>query len=140
MVGVAMSAPVRFSRRDLLRRGALTAGGVAAATVLGSAQPVFGAVAARPVTADGLSFARVWPATRRQAAALAQFDDTHAVFADGSMEFLLWPGDRRKLDALGVRYQVFTPSTASAPGAGRPSGLSLQPGERTAYRSEERRV
>ena len=129
-----MSNAARFSRRDLLRRSAYMAGGLAAASVVG-AQPVFGAVAPTAVTADNLSFARVWARTPRQAAALAWFDETHAVHADGSIELLLWPGDRAKLDALGVQYQLFTPrDTAPQAAAGRPSGLALQPGERTGYR------
>ena len=124
-----------LSRRELLRRGALTAGAVAAGSVLGGASPVFGAVAPTAVVADNLSYARVWAKTARQAAALAAFDDTHAMHPDGSMEFLLWPGDRRKLDALGVDYRVFTPNASGAIAAqGRPSGLALQPGERSGYR------
>jgi hypothetical protein len=130
---MASSAPL--TRRELLRRSALTAGGLAAGSVFGGALPAFGAAAPIGVTADNLSFARVWPRTLRQAQALASFDDTHALHADGSMEFLLWPGDRAKLDSLGVEYRIFTPHTGGAiPGAGRPSGLALQPGERTAYR------
>ena len=130
-----MSSPVRLTRRDLLRRSAITAGGLAAASTLGGANPVFAATPPAPVTADNLSFARVWPATRRQAAALAAFDETHAIHADGSMELLLWPGDRKRLDALGVDYQVFDPHRIGAVAApGRPSGLPLQPGERTQYR------
>ena len=129
-----MSNAVRLSRRDLLRRSALLAGGLAAASVVG-AQPVFGAAAPTAVTADNLAFARVWARTPKQAAALAWFDETHAMHADGSIELLLWPGDRAKLDALGVQYQVFTPrDTAPQAAAGRPSGLALQPGERTGYR------
>jgi hypothetical protein len=130
-----MPNAARLSRRDLLRSGAVTAGALAAAPLLSGAQPAFGAVAPTAVVADNLSYARVWAKTRRQAAALAAFDDTHAVHADGSMEFLLWPGDRAKLDALGVDYRVFTPSAGAAvPASGRPSGLALQPGERSGYR------
>ena len=130
-----MSSAARLSRRELLRRGALTAGAVAATSVAGAASPVFGAAAPTPVVADNLRFARVWARTPRQAAALAWFDDTHAVHADGSVEMLLWPGDQRKLDALGVDYRIFTPDASGSVAAkGRPSGLPLQPGERTGYR------
>ena len=123
-----------FSRRELLRRGLFAAGGVAATSVVG-ARPVFGAVAPTAVVADNLSYARVWARTPRQAAALAWFDETHAVHADGSMDLLLWPGDRKRLDALGVDYRVFTPKL-DAPNAAvrRTSGLALQPGERSGYR------
>ncbi len=130
-----MSSAARFSRRNLLRRGAVTAGALVAGSVAGGPRAAFGAVAPSAVVADNLSYARVWARTARQAAALASFDDTHAVRPDGSAEFLLWPGDRRKLDALGVEYRIFTPKAESAvPGAGRPSGLELQPGERSGYR------
>lgn len=130
-----MSHPARLSRRELLRRSALMAGGLAATSVLGGASPVFGAVSPTAVTADNLSYARVWARTRRQASALAWFDETHAVHADGSIELLLWPGDRAKLDALGVEYRLFTPrGTGSQAASGRPSGLRIQPGERTGYR------
>jgi hypothetical protein len=124
----------RMSRRDLLRRGAFAAGAVAAAPVLGGVRPAFGATPAITMAADNLSFARVWARTAKQAAALASFDDTHAVFADGSVELLLWPGDRRKLDSLGVDYELFTPRQG-APALSRSTlGLAAQPGERTAYR------
>ena len=130
-----MSTAARLSRRELLRRGALTAGALVAAPLVGAARPAFGAVAPTAVAADNLRYARVWATTPRQAAALSWFDETHAVHADGSAEFLLWPGDQRKLDALGVEYRIFTPAETSAvAGAGRPSGLELQPGERKGYR------
>ena len=131
-----MSTHSPLTRRELLRRSALTAGGLAAGSLLGGAAPAFGATAPVGVVADNLSFARVWPRTIRQALALASFDDTHAIHADGSMEFLLWPGDRAKLDALGVDYKLITPHTGGAvAGVGRPSGLGLQPGERSDYRT-----
>src|SRR3712207_3656458 len=126
-------ADARFSRRALLRRGAITAGALGVAPVTGM-RPVFGAVPGVPVAADNLSFARVWATTARQVTALAAFDDTHAVHSDGSIELLLWPGDRRKLDALGVRYQLFTPRQGGGQIARSTLALEPQPGERTAYR------
>ena len=129
-----MSNAPRLSRRALLQRSAVALGGVAASSLVGGVRPAFGAAAPTAVTADNLSFARVWPRTARQLAALAGFDDTHAVHPDGSMEFLLWPGDRRRLDALGVEYRIFTPRSDGAGAPGRPSGLLPQPGERTSYR------
>ena len=123
----------RLTRRDLLRRGAVSGAALTAGTLLGGAQPVFGATPLRPAVADNLTFARVWARTAKQARALAAFDDTHMVHPDGSMELLLWPGDRRKLDALGVDYQVFTPKTESV-AARSTLGLAKQPGERAGYR------
>ena len=129
-----MTTPSRFTRRDLLRRSAVTAGALTATTLLGGARPVFAAAAPLPQAADNLSFARVWPRTARQIAALASFDETHAITADGAMEVLLWPGDRRKLDALGIDYQLFTPHQGPAVAARSLTELPLQPGERTGYR------
>ncbi len=91
----------------------------------------FGAAPATTVPGEGAAFARVRPRTLAQARALLAFDDTHQQFADGSLEMLLWPGDRTRLDRLGVEYDVIT-SAPSAPATGRPSGLALQPGERSA--------
>ena len=124
----------RMSRRDLLRRGAFAAGAVAAAPILGGVRPVLGATPAIPVVADNLSFARAWARTAKQAAALAAFDDTHMVFPDGSVELLLWPGDRRKLDALGVDYQIWHPQRESVTPRRSLLDLPLQPGERSDYR------
>ena len=123
----------RLTRRDLLRRGAVTGAALTAGTVLGGTRPVFGATPLQHAVADNLSFARVWARTARQARALAAFDDTHMVHPDGSMELLLWPGDRRKLDALGVDYQIVTPKP-QAVAARSTLALAKQPGERTGYR------
>ncbi len=115
-----------LDRRAFLRRSAY-------AGLLGGAGPLatqsFGAAPATVVKADGATFARVRPRTLAQAQALLEFDDTHRIFPDGSMELLLWPGDRARLDKLGVDYQV-TESQPSGPAPGRTSGLPLQPGER----------
>jgi hypothetical protein len=82
-----------------------------------------------------LSFARVRPRTAKQAALLASFDDTHRVLADGTVELLLWPGDRARLAALGIDHEVTTPYQGpDLRAAGRLSGLPPQPGERTDYR------
>ena len=121
----------RLTRRDLLRRGGVGAGALFAASALGGLPA--GATAFRDVASDGLRFARVWPQTVRQALALAAFDDTHNVHADGSMDLLLWPGDLTRLKATGAPFELFSPSP-NAMGEGRPSGLPLVPGEVPAYR------
>ena len=113
-------------RRTFLRRSAY-AGLLVGAGPL--ATQTFGAAQATPVKADMAAFARVRPRSLKQAQALLAFDDTHRVHADGSMEMLLWPGDRARLDKLGVDYEVIT-SKPTAPAPGRTSGLPLQPGER----------
>lgn len=116
-----------LDRRAFLRRAAYTGLLIGAGPL---ATGSFGAAPATVIPADGAAFARVRPRTLRQARALLDFDDTHRLFPDGSMEFLLWPGDRRRLDALGVEYEVIS-SAPTGPAPGRPSGLPLQPGERT---------
>jgi hypothetical protein len=124
-----------LTRRSLLRRSAIGAGVIAAAPVL--ERTAFGAGAGVGTTVPGemLSYARVRPRTLKQALALAEFDDTHRLLADGSMELLLWPGDETKLKKLGVDYQVTQPYRGPDLTAGvRLSGLAPQPGERTDYR------
>ena len=116
-----------LDRRTFLRRSAY-AGLLVGAGPL--ATQSFGAAPATTVLADGAVFAKVRPRSLKQAQALMSFDDTHRAFADGSMELLLWPGDRTRLDTLGVDYQVIT-SQPTGPAPGRTSGLPLQPGERT---------
>lgn len=122
---------VQLSRRHLLYGAALAA----AAPAL----EAFGAARTTAVPGEMLSFARVRPRNARQALALLAFDDTHSVLADGTMELLLWPGDRAKLDRLGVDYTVTTPYAGQdSPAAARTSGLAVQPGERVAgYRRYE---
>ena len=88
------------------------------------AQPASG------VPAEPLQLARVW-ASAAQRAKLAALDDTHNVFADGSVEYLLWPGDVARLKATGLRFRVTVPDLV-ARDAALPKGLSLvakQPGE-----------
>ncbi|MDP3712332.1 MAG: M14 family zinc carboxypeptidase [Mycobacteriales bacterium] len=120
-----------LDRRTFLRRSAY-AGLIVGAGPL--ATQSFGAAPATTVLADGAVFAKVRPRTLKQAQALMAFDDTHKAFADGSMELLLWPGDRTRLDRIGVDYQVIA-SQPTGPAPGRTSGLPLQPGERaTGYR------
>jgi hypothetical protein len=122
-----------ISRRSLLRRAAWGAGAVAAGGLLAGPASAgsFGPATAAALPAQGLRFARVRPTSVRQLAALAAFDETHAVLPDGSMELLLWPGDEKRLKATGVDYQVFAPREDVA---ARSTGLAPQPGERSAYR------
>lgn len=123
-----------LSRRSLLRRGALGAGVLAAGPTLTRAALGADAVG-RTVPGEMLSYARVRPRNLKQALALAEFDDTHRLMADGTMELLLWPGDETKLKKLGVDYQVTQPYRGPDLTAGtRLSGLAPQPGERTDYR------
>ena len=130
-----MSHP-RLSRRDILRGtlglGALALlGGPAGARTLGAAGA---GVRAGRIAADAepLSIVRVWPRGDRQIAALAGLDDTHMAFADGSREYLLWPGDRARLDAVGAEYVVTTPDLlADRRVPAGASTVAVQPGQRT---------
>ena len=81
-----------------------------------------------------LQLARVW-VDRRTAPLLNDFDDTHNVFDDGSVELLLWPGDEQRLRASGLRYEItdrdFIATDAARFGDGRgerPAGLARVPG------------
>ncbi|MCW2776668.1 MAG: Carboxypeptidase precursor, partial [Frankiales bacterium] len=131
-----------LSRRSLFRAagvvaaaaGVAGAGGASAAGLLPGAQTTAAAV-------EPLKLARVWAGRQL----LPGFDDTHVVYADGSAQYLLWPGDLAKLDALGHRYVVevddvaaHDAALASAPGA-QTSLVATQPGETTTgdYRQYE---
>lgn len=51
--------------------------------------------------------------TRAQRKLLLGFDDTHTVFADGSVEYLLWPGHPARLQATGLRHEVTVPAVVA---------------------------
>jgi hypothetical protein len=117
-------------------------------TVLKAMGAGLGAVAvAGPARAAGLlgegqklQLARVWAPTLAQQKLLGSFDDTHNVFADGSIEILLWPGDLQRLRSTGLKHAVTVTDlvardrAARAAAPPRPASLALQPGERTDYR------
>jgi hypothetical protein len=123
-----------LSRRALFR----TAGVAGAAAVVASA----GAASAVSLqdTAEGqleaLKLARVWLG-RDQQALLADFDDTHVVYDDGSVQLLLWPGDLARLQATGLRHVVEVDDLVArdralfTQTAARTAGLAPQPGETT---------
>lgn len=122
-----------LTRRSLLRRSALGAGVIAAAPVL--ERTALGAATGTTVPGEMLAYARVRPRTLKQALALAEFDDTHRLLADGTMELLLWPGDATRLRKLGVDFEITQPYRGPDLRAGaRLAGLAPQPGERTDYR------
>ena len=103
-------AGLSMSRRDLLRSTAMGAGALAAglslSTVGAAPASAAGAIDAAAAVAQPLKLARVWTFNAAQRALLADFDDTHNVFNDGSVEYLLWPGDEARLQAAGVSYEV----------------------------------
>ena len=132
-----------FSRRALLRRGAVAGSALA----LGAAVPAAasGGLAAAPgapgpsgaAGTGPLQLARVWAGA---AGVPAGLDATHRVFDDGSVEVLLWPGDVERLRAAGLRFEVTVTDVAAADRAaaaadhGPTLGLAVQPGEKTDYR------
>ena len=145
---MADTTPIRgFTRRDLLRRAGVGAGALAGASALGVAGALpaaaagtaaAGAAAAGGAGTELLQLARVW-FTKDQQTLLSDFDDTHNVFDDGSIEVLLWPGDLTRLKASGLRYEITVPDLIARDRAimANDSGMSLvepQPGERTDYR------
>jgi hypothetical protein len=132
----------RISRRTLLRQAGVAAGALAVGGSLPAAAATTAGRAALTGAAGGgtlLQLARVW-VDHSSAHLLNDFDDTHTVFDDGSVELLLWPGDRAKLAATGLRHEITVPDliardTAEAQSAGaRSASLPLQPGERGDYR------
>jgi hypothetical protein len=122
-----------LSRRSLFR----TAGVAGAAAVVASAGAA-SAVSLQPETPvaerEPLKLARVW-LSRGQAGLLADFDDTHVVYEDGSVQLLLWPGDLAKLAATGLRHTVEVADLVArdrelfAATATRTALVAAQPGE-----------
>jgi hypothetical protein len=114
-----------LSRRALFR----SAAAVGAVGAVGVTLP---AVAAEgPGAVEPLRLARVWAVTRAQQKQLLGFDDTHVVFPDGSIEYLLWPGDLARLKATGLRFQITVPDLVAAERAVK-TGVrtaAIQPGE-----------
>jgi hypothetical protein len=130
------------SRRSFLRAAGLAAGAVALGgpAAYARSQAPGGLAATLPrgsVAADALpvQLARVGPVSGRQMAVVASLDNTHAVFGDGTVELLLWPGDAARLDAADIPYRILD---ADLLRQGRPStdarAVGTQPGQRDAYR------
>ena len=127
------------SRRSFLK--ALGLGGATAALGTGFAPAVTRTAETAVARVAGgdttglLQLARVWP-TRRTAHIIGEFDDTHVVFDDGSVELLLWPGDEERLRASNLRFEITERDVIGRDaalfrdGSGtRPAGLLPQPGE-----------
>lgn len=126
------------SRRSFLKAlglgGAAAAFGTGFAPALRSAESQVSRLAAGDTTGL-LQLARVWP-TRRTAHILNEFDDTHVVFDDGSVELLLWPGDEARLRASNIAFEITERDLLARDAAlfrdlsgTRPTGLLPQPGE-----------
>lgn len=103
-----------FPRRSFLKGAAAGLGlsmmsaAPAAASPLSGLSGLLGGATSRVLGAtDVLRMARVRVADAEQAAfVLGNFDDTHRIFDDGSLEVLLWPGDLARLRASGLRYDI----------------------------------
>ena len=131
-----------ITRRELLRRAGIGAGALAVGRAfLGGAAwaaPSF-AVADLLDAGDVLQIAVAKPTTAAQAAALVRFDDTHAR-PDGGVELLLWPGDRARLDELGIDYDITIEDLAAHDAALARASIHLAPaddvpGDVTDYRT-----
>jgi murein tripeptide amidase MpaA len=128
------------SRRSFLRTSGLAAGAASAVTIglAGPAAALDGLLGTRALqeAAEPMMLARVW-AERSTAHLLSDFDDTHNVFDDGSVEVLLWPGDLGRLVASGLRYEITVRDfvahdrALAAQAPARSASLALQPGETT---------
>lgn len=127
-----MTAPI--SRRDLLKGTTTTLAGVGLLGGLSRTRldRVLAGTSAVGRDAPTLSRVRIGEVSGRQAELLARLDDTHRVFADGSREFLLWPGDEVRLREAGIRFEVLTDDLLAERRVG--AQVALQPGERDDYR------
>ena len=121
-----------LSRRSLFRAAGVAAAAAGVATAGGASAdllPGAGAGTAPGAPAETLKLARVWAGKTL----LPGFDDTHVVYADGSAQYLLWPGDLAKLDALGHRYEIevsdLVAHDAALAKAAGPRTTLAQPGE-----------
>lgn len=117
-----------LSRRAFLRSIGLGAGTALAAGPVGAVGRLTSGVAP---DAPALRLARVGPVSGRQAALLATLDDTHAWYADGTADFVLWPGDAARLDGAGIPYRVLDPDLLAP---ARVTSVGTQPGQRDEYR------
>jgi Zinc carboxypeptidase len=126
------------SRRALLR----TAGAVAAAGVVATALPSGAATSSSTASSAAgtggralMQLARVWATTATQRKAMVGFDDTHVAYEDGSVQYLLWPGDLARLKELGLRFVIEVPDLALADALEAAKArtavrtLAVQPGE-----------
>jgi hypothetical protein len=122
----------RVHRRTILKAMGI---GLSSAVVAGPAR-----AASLLSKGDKLQLARVWAPSLAEQKLLSAFDDTHTVFADGSVEILLWPGDLAELRASGLRHEITIDDVVAHDAAlranaeARPASLEPQPGERTDYR------
>ncbi|MFT4744564.1 MAG: hypothetical protein ACI9AD_000408 [Nitriliruptoraceae bacterium] len=135
-----------LTRRSLLRNAAVAAGAAAVAPSLIAMTAVApGTITAAPNAATAAAvlargggvLVRVLPVTPAQLALMPQLDNTHKTFADGGVELVLWDGDLQKLDLVGLRHELITPTQAISE---RPAGLLPQPGETDGeYRESSKR-
>jgi hypothetical protein len=131
----------RMTRRDFIRLAGAGAGALAGATILGGralATPAYTGLHATTT----LKLANVRVRSIEDALALGSFDDTHASPAPGLVEFLLWPGDQARLEALGLDFEITCEDVVARDLAlqrsiadARPAAVPVAPGERTAYRT-----
>jgi hypothetical protein len=123
----------KVSRREFIQKAGTGIGALAAGRYL-----LGGAAWAAGSSGEPLKLAWARPRTAAQAAALVRFDDTHARPAPGTVELLLWPGDRQRLDKLGMPYRIVVHDLvardlAASDGATAPDVSAPGP-PRTAYR------
>ncbi len=125
---------VPISRRDLLKGTGSTLAGVGLVGGLSRSglERVLAGASAVDRDVPALSRVRIGAVSGRQAELLARLDDTHGVLADGSREFLLWPGDADRLRRAGIRFDVVTDDVLAPRRLG--AQVPLQPGEREGYR------
>ncbi len=125
------------SRRHFLRTSGLAAGAMSVGLATAPAAVALDAIGTTRATealAEPLMLARVW-VDRTTSHLIGDFDDTHNVFDDGSVELLLWPGDLGRLVLTGLRHEITVNDLAARDAeilrndTGRPVDLAPQPGE-----------
>jgi hypothetical protein len=122
-------SPRAISRRDLFRYSGASLGALAAARVLGGTPAAAVPRTAVSAKAPALQLARVSARSDAQRRVLAHLDATHRTFADGSAEFLLWPGDEARLREIGVDYVITDADLLRGQRLGSDRAVLRQPGE-----------
>lgn len=129
-----------ISRRNLLRSaGAVGAVATVAAATGAGAEGLLGGGSVEQTVTEALQLVRVWAKPGHEQV-LAALDETHVRYADGSQQFLLWPGDLAKLTKSGLRFEVEVADVRlrdlllHKKAGSRPAALAAQPGERSDYR------
>ncbi len=128
----------RISRRNVLKAASLSAAGAAAIAAAPNGSRLGRMLATNASVAGdapGVQLARIGAVTGdARLRVVAALDATHGVYPDGSREFLLWPGDRQRLDAAGIDYRLVDHDVLAGMRLTAARRVGPQPGQRDGYR------